>query len=291
MNLEFVIILVGLLGLLLDFFTSTLLMPRIRIHGQRSVLSEDEKARHPEWDAARRRVYQFAVQSDESRELEFEGHGMVIELQIRGAGQFVAPHVRGFIGPQELRAVWLEHGKTVALQVPIMRPHKTWVFRCYTTETAEEMRMCVRVPPRWPVRRFLMEVSRSLFTYEPDLDEKRITVRQREDRELTRGFRHEGPWLWIRLASFAVLGALIYGYACGIWGPGALGIRVVAGPQGPARMQAGEPAVIGLGILLVVLLLHRMARRPSLPIAQGYQIPRDLVIEPPPAVLVRHSRG
>ena len=280
--LEIVILILATIAALADFITSRLRSPRLLIAGHRSKLYREEVARFkfkPFSPASLQRtitpgvpeelreedvrVYQFALQSDESRPIEWAPAEAFMHISIRGAGSFLTPTLKAYLGPDEVRASWLSRHRTLGIYFDMMRPHKTWVFRCFVTADVEEMTFALYVPSRWAVRQFLMRLSRNLFSYSgPDLDESRIVVRQRETKTAPRNSL-------ARLLIQATFGSVIYYLVV-------FQLFRFFNPTGDGpnlnRPDMWELPIVFVVLIIVLAILTHQSKRDPLPIAQGYQV-------------------
>lgn len=274
MTLDIWVVGIGVVALFGDFITSRLLTPRLRIQGQRSELYHEERKllRDRRLEPDEVRVYQFAIQSDEARDLEFDDPGALVKLGIRGEGRFQPTPVVVALGPDEVDPAWQSAGRELCLRLRLFRPHKTWIIRCFVDMRVEEMALTLEVPTKWPVRRFLMKINQKVFPAgTPNLDIQRIVVRSREDRVLTRGMRSGLAERVARLVLIALLGAVNFGVLVRA-GLDQLGIQSIT------HIAPWEPFVAGVVVFVALWHIYRIAEPDPLPVAQGYQLGRELRI-------------
>jgi len=278
---DLITLVVAILASLVDYIWSALSSPVIRLKAWRSIAALHERgADQHTWG-----VYSVCLQNDEAHPVEWPRQSPLrLRIAIRGGGSFlsVAPGpFQLYAGAtDEVEAYWTRRGREAVIEIPRMRPFKTWVVRCYVDGETDELEATLTIPEKDRLRRLLQRVSDVLFAHRPgQMNEQRVVVRRREDERYSAGSRSRLQRRAMEVSWYTVLAALI------LWSVDSLLLRVGYASLGTSTFELRLAVSAGCVALLFVSFwwLRSLADRDLLPLAQGYQTARQLeIVDSPP---------
>lgn len=272
MSYVFIYVLLPLTAVLVDILVSYILLPRLSIFGKPS---RDESQQ----DVA---TFLFALQNDESHTVEVGREAIQVVLSTRSDYAFSPERpITVCRGPgDEITGRWRSPRRNeLVLEIPRIRPLKTWLLRVRVDRRVNGMRMELRVPTRSLLRRLLQRINEHTFMFS-DLgySATKIDVRDESSRRTTtstwrRALRGLLPMICVSLMVYGVFVDRVLvdkrdRYA---------DIAALGGDRNELQLKYLwlDGVCYGLGLWLIYL----MARTRPNPIAQGYQTVEKLEIK------------
>jgi hypothetical protein len=154
-----VYLLIPAIAVLVDFLASYLILNRISIYGR---LAPDDGSR-------RFREFVFAIQNDEARLYENVRRPIRLEFSSRSRHSLAerGTSVRASAGPDDEIIVVPKSDQpgVLTIDIPRMRPWKTWIVRLRTDPAIHSVRMEVHVPKRSILRGILTKINEHTFMF------------------------------------------------------------------------------------------------------------------------------